>query len=106
MNAFDTEGQSYLENILVLQNELGIQEEWDTVRSVRCLWEGNLKEQLSVTLMVGMLSQEIVTFSGDTAMAKLDVLLGRGKFILFYFILSGVYILSSITIVNTYYCTI
>ncbi|CAH1110748.1 unnamed protein product [Psylliodes chrysocephalus] len=80
VNAFDTEGQSYLENILVLQNELGIQEEWDTVRSVRCLWEGNLKEQLSVTLMVGMLSQEIVTFSGDTAMAKLDVLLGRGPF--------------------------
>ncbi|XP_072391572.1 uncharacterized protein [Diabrotica undecimpunctata] len=80
INAFDTEGQSYLQNVLVLQNELGIQEVWDTVRSVRCLWEGNLKEQLSVTLMVGMLSQEIVTFSGDTAMAKLDVLLGRGPF--------------------------
>ncbi|CAG9860111.1 unnamed protein product [Phyllotreta striolata] len=78
INAFDTEGQSYLENVLVLQNEAGIQEVWDTVRAVRCLWEGNLKEQLSVQLMVGMLSQEIVTFSGDTAMAKLDVLLGRG----------------------------
>lgn len=25
-----------------------------------------------------MLTQEIVTFSGDTAMAKLDILLGRG----------------------------
>ncbi|CAH1985627.1 unnamed protein product [Acanthoscelides obtectus] len=80
VNAFDTEGQSYLENVLVLQNEPGIQEVWDTVRSVRCLWEGNLKEQLSVSLMVGMLSQEIVTFSGDTAMAKLDVLQGRGAF--------------------------
>nr|CAH7718630.1 unnamed protein product [Callosobruchus chinensis] len=80
VNAFDTEGQSYLENVLVIQNEVGVQEVWDTVRSVRCLWEGNLKEQLSVSLMVGMLSQEIVTFSGDTAMAKLDVLQGRGAF--------------------------
>lgn len=80
INAFDTQGQSYLENVLVLQNEAGIQEIWDTVRAVRCLWEGNLKEQLSVSLMVGMLTQEIVTFSGDTAMAKLDILLGRGPF--------------------------
>ncbi|KAJ8925352.1 hypothetical protein NQ315_009182 [Exocentrus adspersus] len=78
INAFDTQGQSYLENILVLQNEAGIQEVWDTVRAVRCLWEGNLKETLSVALSVGMLSQELVTFSGDTAVAKLDILLGRG----------------------------
>ncbi|KAJ8977970.1 hypothetical protein NQ317_008162 [Molorchus minor] len=78
INAFDTEGQSYLENILILQNELGIQEIWDTVRAVRCLWEGNLKETLSVALNVGMLTQELVTFSGDTAMAKLDVVLGEG----------------------------
>lgn len=80
INAFDTQGQSFLENVLVLQNEAGIQEIWDTIRAVRCLWEGNLKEQLSVSLMVGMLTQEIVTFSGDTAMAKLDILLGRGPF--------------------------
>jgi hypothetical protein len=53
---------------------------WDTIRSVRCLWEGNLKDSLSVALSVGMLSQEIVTFSGDTAMAKLDIQLGRGPF--------------------------
>ncbi|KAL1514094.1 hypothetical protein ABEB36_003413 [Hypothenemus hampei] len=80
VNAFDTQNQSYLENILVLQNELGIQEVWDTVRSVRCLWEGNLKDTLSVAFSIGMLSQEIITFSGDTAMAKLDVVLGRGPF--------------------------
>ncbi|XP_018573892.1 collagen alpha-1(III) chain-like [Anoplophora glabripennis] len=78
INAFDTQGQSYLENVLVLQNEAGVQEIWDTVRAVRCLWEGNLKETLSVALSVGMLSQELVTFSGDTAVAKLDILLGRG----------------------------
>ncbi|KAF7281543.1 hypothetical protein GWI33_004578 [Rhynchophorus ferrugineus] len=80
INALDTQNQSYLENVLVLQNEAGIQEEWDTVRSVRCLWEGNLKEKLSVAFTIGMLTQEIVTFSGDTAMAKLDVVLGRGPF--------------------------
>lgn len=80
INAFDTERQSYLENVLVIQNEAGIQEVWDTIRAVRCLWEGNLKEQLSVSLMVGMLTQEIVTFSGDTAVAKLDIVLGRGPF--------------------------
>lgn len=47
---------------------------------MRCLWEGNLKDSLSVALSVGMLSQEIVTFSGDTAMAKLDIQLGKGPF--------------------------
>ncbi|XP_030748175.1 uncharacterized protein LOC115876512 isoform X2 [Sitophilus oryzae] len=80
VNAFDTQNQSYLENVLVLQNEAGIQEVWDTVRSVRCLWEGNIKDTLRAAFSIGMLSQEIVTFSGDTAMAKLDVLLGRGPF--------------------------
>lgn len=80
INAFDTEGKSYLENVLVLQNEPGIQEVWDTIRAVRCLWEGNLNKSLSVALSVGMLSQEIITFSGDTAMARLDIQLGKGPF--------------------------
>lgn len=80
VNAFDTQGQSYLENVLVLQNEAGIQEVWDTIRSVRCLWAGNLRKELNVALSVGMLNQEIVTFSGDTAMARLDIQLGRGPF--------------------------
>ncbi|CAH0552196.1 unnamed protein product [Brassicogethes aeneus] len=80
VNAFDTEGKSYLQNVLVVQNEAGIQEVWDVIRSVRCLWEGSLKDTLSVNLSVGMLTQEIVTFSGDTAMAKLDIQLGKGPF--------------------------
>jgi hypothetical protein len=46
---------------------------WDTVRRVRCLWEGNIKESLSVSLAIGMLSQETVAFSGDTAIAHLDI---------------------------------
>ncbi|XP_017753224.1 PREDICTED: uncharacterized protein LOC108545917 [Eufriesea mexicana] len=73
-------GQAYLENVLVLQNEPGIQEVWDTVRRVRCLWEGNINKALTVNFSVDMLNQEIVTFSGDTATAKLDIQVGRGPF--------------------------
>ncbi|XP_068082882.1 uncharacterized protein [Anabrus simplex] len=73
-------GQAYLENVLVMQNEAGIQEVWDTVRNVRCLWEGNINKALSVDLSVDMLEQEIVTFSGDTAVATLDIQMGRGPF--------------------------
>ncbi|XP_066582170.1 uncharacterized protein [Prorops nasuta] len=81
INDFEGEaGQAYLENVLVLQNEPGIQEVWDTVRRVRCLWEGNINKALSVSLSVDMLNQEIVTFSGDTATAKLDIQIGKGPF--------------------------
>ncbi|XP_015600177.1 uncharacterized protein LOC107270055 isoform X2 [Cephus cinctus] len=81
INDFEGEaGQAYLENVLVLQNEPGIQEVWDTVRRVRCLWEGNINKALSVSLSVDMLNQEIVTFSGDTASARLDIQTGRGPF--------------------------
>lgn len=76
----EPEGQAYLENVLVLQNEPGIQEVWDVVRRVRCLWEGNINKALSVGLNVDMLNQEIVTFSGDTAVARLDIQTGRGPF--------------------------
>lgn len=62
------------------QNEPGIQEVWDTVRTVRCLWEGNINKALTVSLSVDMLNQEIVTFSGDTATAKLDIQVGKGPF--------------------------
>lgn len=65
---------------LLLKNEPGIQEVWDTVRRVRCLWEGNINKALTVNLSVDMLNQEIVTFSGDTATARLDIQTGRGPF--------------------------
>lgn len=53
---------------------------WDTVRMVRCLWEGSIKQDLSVSLVIGMLAQEVVTFSGDTGRARLDIQVGRGPF--------------------------
>ncbi|XP_059055631.1 uncharacterized protein LOC131849558 isoform X2 [Achroia grisella] len=77
---FQNEGQAYLENVLVLQNEPGIQEVWDHIRRVRCLWEGNLTKQLVSSLSVGMLNQITSNFSGDTAMARLDIQIGRGPF--------------------------
>ncbi|CAH0596881.1 unnamed protein product [Chrysodeixis includens] len=77
---FENEGQAYLENVLVLQNEIGIQEVWDHIRRVRCLWEGNLKKQLVSSLSVGMLNQITSNFSGDTAMARLDIQTGKGPF--------------------------
>ncbi|KPJ21327.1 DNA-directed RNA polymerase II subunit RPB1 [Papilio machaon] len=77
---FENEGQAYLENVLVLQNEVGIQEVWDQIRRVRCLWQGNLTKQLVSSLSVGMLNQVISNFSGDTAMARLDIQTGKGPF--------------------------
>ncbi|XP_068625026.1 uncharacterized protein [Battus philenor] len=77
---FENEGQAYLENVLVLQNEAGIQEVWDHIRRVRCLWEGNLTKQLISSLSVGMLNQITSNFSGDTAMARLDIQTGKGPF--------------------------
>lgn len=44
------------------------------------MWEGNINKALSVNLSVDMLNQEIVTFSGDTAVAKLDIQVGKGPF--------------------------
>jgi hypothetical protein len=37
------------------------------------LWAGNIKEALSTSLNVDVLNQEVVTFSGDTASARLDI---------------------------------
>ncbi|KYQ48046.1 hypothetical protein ALC60_13006 [Trachymyrmex zeteki] len=73
-------GQAYLENVLVLQNEPSIQEVWDTVRRVRCLWEGNINQTLRMNLSVDMLNQEIIAFNGDTAVTKLGIQIGRGPF--------------------------
>lgn len=53
--------------------QIVILQAWDVIRTVRCLWEGNLNKALSIALNIGMLNQEVVTFSGDTATARLDI---------------------------------
>jgi len=66
--------------LLLLKNESDIQEVWDTIRRIRCVWEGNVNKALTVNLSIDMLNQEIVTFSGDTATAVSDIQIGKGPF--------------------------
>ncbi|XP_042232935.1 uncharacterized protein LOC121873423 [Homarus americanus] len=77
-------GPSYLENIVVIQNEPGIQEIWDTARGVRCVFDGaggDSTHRVSAALNVAMLDQQVVSFSADTiASASLDIQIGRGPF--------------------------
>ncbi|CAG0883752.1 unnamed protein product [Cyprideis torosa] len=77
---FQTGGQAYLENVIIFQNEPGIQEVWDQARRLRCLWQGNIDKVVTYAFNVDMLDQEIVTFSGDTANAVMDVQIGKGPF--------------------------
>ncbi|KAK2722506.1 uncharacterized protein LOC136034371 [Artemia franciscana] len=71
-------GQAYLENTIVIQMEEGIQEVWDTSRQIRCLWEGQLDKTVSAIFSVDQLDSQIVSFSGDTANAFMDIQIGKG----------------------------
>ncbi|XP_042888812.1 uncharacterized protein LOC122264146 [Penaeus japonicus] len=76
---------SYLENTVVIQNEPGIQEVWDTARGVRCVFEGagggDSTQRVSAGLSVAMLDQQVVSFAADSqASASLDIQIGRGPF--------------------------
>jgi len=51
---------------LLLKNEPDIQEVWDTIRRIRCVWE------------IDMLNQETVTFSDNTASIRYSN--GQGTF--------------------------
>lgn len=76
----------YLENIIVIQNDPGIQEVWDTARGVRCVFDtsrsgDSSSQHVSAALNVAMLDQQVVSFSADTkGSASLDVQIGRGPF--------------------------
>lgn len=74
-------------DLLIFDTILCVQQVWDVIRTVRCLWEGNLNKALSIALNIGMLNQEVVTFSGDTATARLDIQV----IYLFIFIIFSVY---------------
>ncbi|XP_063851571.1 uncharacterized protein LOC135094959 [Scylla paramamosain] len=81
------EAPPYLETVLVIQNQPGIQEVWDSARGVRCVFEAGLaarsmgSRRVSAALNVDLLDQKMVTFSAHTtASANLDVQVGRGPF--------------------------
>ncbi len=66
-------GQAYVEGLLVIIVEPGVQEAWDAARKIRCLWEGNLEQTVTFPLSVNMLEQKLLTFSGDTATVALEI---------------------------------
>ncbi|XP_023231691.1 cuticlin-1-like [Centruroides sculpturatus] len=73
-------GQAYLENTIVIQNEPGIQEVWDTARRIRCLWQGQFDKTVTSSINVDMLDIISVTYSGDTVDSYMDIQLGKGPF--------------------------
>lgn len=57
-----------------------VEQIWDTSRSIRCFWEGNLEKTVTYAFNIDMLDTQIVSFSGDTATASMDIQLGKGPF--------------------------
>lgn len=78
VDALASGGKAYLENVIIIQNEPGIQEIWDTSRSIRCFWEGSLEKTVSYAFNIDMLDTQIVSFSGDSATASMDIQIGKG----------------------------
>ncbi|KAK2702963.1 hypothetical protein QYM36_018488 [Artemia franciscana] len=71
-------GQAYLENTIIIQMQEEIQEVWDISRQIRCLWEGQLDKTVSALFGVDELDSQIVSFSGDTVNAFMDIQIGKG----------------------------
>lgn len=70
-------GQAYVEGMLVIILEPGVQEAWDASRRIRCLWEGNIDQTVTFPLSINMLDSQTLTFSGDTASASLEIQVGN-----------------------------
>ncbi|XP_013771895.1 uncharacterized protein LOC106457057 [Limulus polyphemus] len=80
VDQFRQGGQAYLENTIVIQNEPGFQEIWDTARHIRCLWTGQFEKTVTSNINVDMLDIVSVTYSGDSVDTYMDIQLGRGPF--------------------------
>ncbi|KAL1455149.1 hypothetical protein WDU94_009264 [Cyamophila willieti] len=80
IDEFNQGRPAYLENVLVFQNEPGIQEAWDFIKRVRCTWEKSLNKSVSVGLSVDKIKEDISNFSGDTAEVNMDVKVGYGPY--------------------------
>ncbi|XP_022709036.1 uncharacterized protein LOC111272092 isoform X2 [Varroa jacobsoni] len=79
-------GETYIENTVVVQNTPGIQSVVDTARALRCVFEPRsgpgsvLSRTVSSSLSVDVLDVISVTYSGDSIDSYLDVQLGKGPF--------------------------
>ena len=74
---FETDSLSYLENLLVFQSEPNVQEEWDFIRSVRCLLKRSYSQDVNSQLSIATLKNDVLNFTGDTAMVYLDIKQGN-----------------------------
>lgn len=51
---------------------------WDTSRAIRCFWESSVQKAVTYALNIDMLDSQVVSFSGDSVTASLDIQLGKG----------------------------
>ncbi|XP_013790932.2 uncharacterized protein LOC106474787 [Limulus polyphemus] len=80
VDQFNQGGQAYLENTIIIQNEPGFQEVWDTARNIRCLWTGQFERTVTSNVNVDMLDIISITYSGDSVDSYMDIQVGRGPF--------------------------
>ncbi|XP_076372434.1 uncharacterized protein LOC143257526 [Tachypleus tridentatus] len=80
VDQFNQGGQAYLENTIIIQNEPGFQEVWDTARHIRCLWTGQFERTVTSNVNVDMLDIISITYSGDSVDSYMDIQVGRGPF--------------------------
>lgn len=66
-------GQAYVDAVMVVIHEPGVQEAFDAARRIRCLWEGSIDQTVSFPLSLSQLDSQTLTFSGDTATANLQI---------------------------------
>ncbi|XP_029827932.2 uncharacterized protein LOC115313153 [Ixodes scapularis] len=75
------EGDSYLENTIVVQSELGIQDWSDSARRLRCSWDSNTERTVSSSISVDQLDVIAARYAGSSAAdSYMDVQHGRGPF--------------------------
>ncbi|KAH9362447.1 hypothetical protein HPB48_020143 [Haemaphysalis longicornis] len=75
------DGESYIENTIVVQNEPRIQEWSDSARRLRCSWDSNIDRTVSSSISVNQLDVQQARYAGSSAAdSYMDVQLGRGPF--------------------------
>ncbi|KAL1431892.1 hypothetical protein MTO96_013979 [Rhipicephalus appendiculatus] len=75
------DGESYIENTIVVQNEPRIQEWSDSARRLRCSWDSNIDRTVSSSISVNQLEVQQARYAGSSAAdSYMDVQLGRGPF--------------------------
>ena len=77
-NDYSSKGETVLENTLIFQNEYTFQEIWDSVRHLRCAWNGIFDKTVHTSVNVGILDSQTITYRGDSVESVMDVQYGHG----------------------------